>query len=86
MRISQLLTESRVLSELSTTSKPEALALLSEVLAKDIPSSDSENIFNVLQEREQLAVQVLQVKADTGVEEVYGYGPCQDQVIPSDEI
>ncbi len=54
MRISQLISESRIDPDLSARSKTGVLESLSGILARDLPDSDAKDIFAVLQERERL--------------------------------
>ena len=54
MRISQLLTETRIDPDLVVETKPDLLARMAEILGVDIPSSTPDAILNVFQERERL--------------------------------
>lgn len=54
MHISQLITPSRVVPDLSAATKMEALAALAKVLARDLPQTSADEVLDIFLEREQL--------------------------------
>ena len=54
MNISQLITPSRVVSDLSGTTKIEVLTTLAEVFARDLSPTSGQEILDILMEREKI--------------------------------